>query len=500
MANYILQNDKDNCITVLNEKGIKDGTLVEGLDVKTSEKAKYGEKISIIDMAPNNPIIRYGEIIGYTKNKVKKGGVIRADNVFIKKSDNLNVNIPFTSNNTRYNHKERYFYGYKNSDGTIGTRNFLAVSTNVQCSEGFIKILQNRITKELLPKYPNVDGVVTVSHAYGCGVAINADNSDIPQRIIKNILTNPNFGNQVLLVSLGCEKLTPDMLGIESSENIIIQQKNNLDKSLKEGLRKAESKLKILNKRQRTKQHISKLRVGVQCGGSDALSGITANPVIGYVSDRLSEYGASVVFSEVTEIRDAAHIILSRIRSEDLRKKFVQEMRWYDEYLEKSSVDRSANPAPGNKAGGLLTIIDKAMGSVAKSGSAEIVDVLRPGEKIKKEGLTFAATPASDFVCGTCQLASGINLMLFSTGRGTTYNLEYFPVIKISTNTNLYKKWNDLIDFDTGCIAFGVEDVQSCGEQLLDLIISSASGEYTTKADKYKLYNSLSVFNPAPIT
>ncbi|NLY08934.1 MAG: galactarate dehydratase, partial [Tissierellia bacterium] len=240
--------------------------------------------------------------------------------------------------------------------------------------------------------------------------------------------------------------------------------------------------------------------LGLQCGGSDALSGMTANRVFGYVADRLVDYGASVIFSEVTEIRDAAHILISRIEDKDLRKKFIEEMKWYDNYLEESSVDRSANPSPGNKEGGLISVIDKAMGSVAKSGSSDITDVLSPGELIKKSGLTFAATPASDFVCGTQQLASGINIMMFSTGRGTTYNLHQVPVIKVSTNNSLAKKWDDLIDFNAGDIALGKSSVEELGEILLDLLIDSASGNYKTKADELGLYNQLAVFNPAPIT
>ncbi len=498
---YIKINERDNNITVVSEQGYTKGQFIKDLDININEDISHGNKICIDSIKKDDPIIRYGEIIGYANRDIKKGDLIDQYSMYIKASDNLDINIPYESRKAiNKNNKQRFFMGYENEDGTVGTRNLLAISTNVQCSEGFINVLIERIKKELLPKYKNVDGVVSLSHLYGCGVAIKAKNSEIPQRIIENILKNPNFGGEVMMICLGCEKYTYDMIESITDNDVIVQQDNNFHTTLKNAMDMAEQKLKKLNERKRTKQPISKLRVGLQCGGSDALSGITANATIGYVSDRLVEYGASVIFSECTEVRDASHIILSRIQDKKLRKKFIDEMTWYDNYLDEGEVDRSANPSPGNKKGGLATIIDKAMGSVAKSGSSDITDILSPGEIIKKQGLTFAATPASDFVCGTCQLASGINIMLFSTGRGTTYNLSQVPVLKLSTNNILYKKWNDLIDFNCGDIALGTKTTEELGEELIDFIIEIASGNCNTKSDELGLYNQLAVFNPAPIT
>lgn len=498
---FIRINRKDNNVTAVSKEGLKKGQTIQELGITVLEDITHGNKLAISDISKDSPIIRYGEIIGYANDNIFAGQLIDQYKMYVKDVDNLDINIPFKS---RYipkkENKERYFLGYENQDGSVATKNLLAISTNVQCSEGFMNVLVDHIRKELLPKYPNVDDVVTISHLYGCGVAIKADNAEIPQRIINNMLLNPNFGGQVMMVCLGCEKFTYDMISNVNEMDVIIQQDNSYEATFNRAVGMAEEKLKILNKRKRTKQPLSKLRLGLQCGGSDALSGITANPTFGYVADRLTEYGASVIFSEVTEVRDASHIILSRINDLDLRKKFVSEMKWYDNYLESSHVDRSANPSPGNKAGGLATVVDKAMGSVAKSGTSDIVDVLSPGEIIEKPGLTFAATPASDFVCGTCQLASGINMMLFSSGRGTTYNLRQVPVIKVSTNNILAQKWHDLIDFNCGDIALGSNSVEQLGEELIDLIVEIASGTKLTKSDEHGLYNQLAVFNPAPIT
>lgn len=501
MKRYAKIHEKDNNVTAVLPHGLKQGERIEEYDFTVREDISLGNKLAISDIPKDSPIIRYGECIGYASRDIKKGELIDQYRIYIKHVDNLDIHIPFESRKKHHKqNKERFFWGYENKDATVGTKNLLAISTNVQCSEGFINVLVDDIRKNLLPEYPNVDDVVVVSHLYGCGVAINADNSHIPQRIITNLIKNPNFGDEIMMICLGCEKFTFDMIEGVQKENTITQQDHSYKKTYENALNMAREKLARLNLRKRSKQPLSKLRIGMQCGGSDALSGITANPTFGYVSDRLVEYGASVIFSEVTEVRDASHILLSRIKDEKNRKKFIDEMLWYDDYLEKSHVDRSANPSPGNKAGGLATIIDKAMGSVAKSGSSDIIDVLSPGERIRKPGLTFAATPASDFVCGTCQLASGINLMLFSSGRGTTYNLRQVPVMKVSTNNVLFEKWHDLVDFNCGEIATGEKTVEELGEELLDLIVKTASGEYVTKSDEFGLYNQLAVFNPAPIT
>ena len=238
----------------------------------------------------------------------------------------------------------------------------------------------------------------------------------------------------------------------------------------------------------------------MQCGGSDAFSGVTANPAVGHAADLLVRAGATVLFSEVTEVRDAIHLLTPRAINEEVGRALVREMKWYDHYLDLGQVDRSANPTPGNKKGGLANIVEKALGSIAKSGSSAIVEVLRPGEKPTRKGLVFAATPASDFVCGTEQLASGIHLQVFTTGRGTPYGLAMAPVIKVASHSELATQWSDLIDINAGTIATGEATIESVGQEIFQLILDVASGRRKTWADHWGLHNDLCLFNPAPIT
>jgi galactarate dehydratase len=243
----------------------------------------------------------------------------------------------------------------------------------------------------------------------------------------------------------------------------------------------------------------SELVVGVQCGGSDAFSGVTANPAVGFCTDLLVRAGATVMFSEVTEVRDAIDQLTSRAVDADVADALIKQMAWYDKYLQKGGTDRSANTTPGNKKGGLSNIVEKAMGSIVKSGSAPISGVLSPGEKLTQKGLIYAATPASDFICGTLQLAAGMNLHIFTTGRGTPYGLAQCPVIKVATRSDLARRWHDLIDVNAGRIADGEASVEDVGWELFLLMLDVASGKKTW-AEHWKLHNDLVLFNPAPVT
>ena len=265
-------------------------------------------------------------------------------------------------------------------------------------------------------------------------------------------------------------------------------------------VRQAEEHLQRLNARRRETVPASELVVGVQCGGSDAFSGVTANPAVGFCTDLLVRAGASVMFSETTEVRDGIAQLTARATTPEVAQAMVREMAWYDAYLQRGSVDRSANTTPGNKKGGLSNIVEKAMGSIVKSGSAPIANVLAPGEKLKAKGLTYAATPASDFICGTLQLAAGMNLHVFTTGRGTPYGLAAVPVIKVATRSDLARRWHDLMDINAGTIADGSASIEDVGWEMFRLMLDVASGRKKTWAEHWKLHNALVLFNPAPVT
>jgi galactarate dehydratase len=261
----------------------------------------------------------------------------------------------------------------------------------------------------------------------------------------------------------------------------------------------AEKRLAILNRRERRACPASALVVGLQCGGSDAFSGVTCNPAVGYAADLLVRAGATVLFSEVTEVRDAIHLLTPRAINREVGLQLVREMRWYDNYLASGGADRSANPTPGNKRGGLANIVEKALGSIAKAGSTAIRAVATHGEKVTAKGLVFAATPASDFICGTQQLAS-MNLHIFTTGEGSPYGLALAPVIKVSSRTALAERWHDLIDIDAGRIATGAATVEEVGWEIFQFVLDVASGRKITWAEKWGLSNNLIPFNPGPVT
>lgn len=500
---YIKIKEEDNVAITVDT--IKKGTVIVE-DIHANEDIPQGHKIALVDIPKSGEIIRYGVVLGYAVKEIKKGDWINEKMLELpeppqvedlKFSGNLEIKLPKAP--------VRTFEGYRNKKGGYaGTRNMLGISTTVQCVTGVLNVAIDKIKRELLPNYPNVDDVVPINHAYGCGVAINAPEAVIPIRALKNLAHNPNFGGELMVVALGCEKLTVEMLieeGDITPENVIIlQELEGFHAMIQAIMDMADKKLKRLNKRKREVLPLSDLCIGMQCGGSDAFSGITANPSAGYASDLLVESGATVMFSEVTEVRDGVHVLATRCTNEDVVKKLAKEMKWYDRYLEHGEVDRSANPTPGNKKGGLSNIVEKAMGSIAKSGTSPIVEVLSPGELPTKKGLIYAATPASDIVCGPMQLASGITLQVFMTGRGTPYGLAAAPVIKVSSRTNLKDSWKDLIDVNAGVIATGEASIEEVGLELFHLIIDVASGRKKPWAEQYKLYNDLCIFNPAPIT
>jgi galactarate dehydratase len=493
----------DNVAIIVNSLGLPAGTAFpDGLVL--NHFVPQGHKVALADIADGAPIIRYGEVIGTAKGAIARGDWINETNVAISAPPALDQLEMATRPPPKQEPLTGYsFEGYRNADGTVGTKNILAVSTSVQCVSGTMEFALKRIKAELLPKYPHVDDVVVLTHAYGCGVAINAPQAIVPIRTLQNLAGNPNFGGEILVVGLGCEKLVPERLLPAGQTGVLRMQDEafvGFGAMIDGIMAMVEDRLKVLDKRRRETVPAAELIVGMQCGGSDAFSGLTANPALGFCADLLVRAGATVMFSEVTEVRDAIHLLTPRAATKEVAEALVREMKWYDSYLELGGADRAANTTPGNKKGGLSNIIEKSLGSVAKSGTSAITAVLSPGEKVRSHGLVFAATPASDFVCGTLQMAAGMNLHVFTTGRGTPYGLAAVPVIKVSTRSELAKRWNDLIDLDAGPIATGDATIEDIGWKLFQLMLDVASGKKQVWADRWGLHNDLTLFNPAPVT
>jgi len=512
----IRMHERDNVAIVANDGGLAAGTALPG-GLVLVDHVPQGHKVALVDLAANTPVLRYGIPIGYTLKAIPAGSWVHERLLQMPDARELD-NLPIsTAKPAPQPPLEGYtFEGYRNANGSVGTRNILAITQTVQCVAGVTDFAVQRIKAELLPKFPNVDDVVALEHGYGCGVAIDAPGAEIPIRTLRNISLNPNFGGEVMVVSLGCEKLQPERLMPPGSFAIVdVRQPEGapLDvvclqddahvgfMSMVESImRQATEHLTRLNARRRTTVPASELVVGVQCGGSDAFSGVTANPAVGYCTDLLVRAGASVMFSETTEVRDGIDQLTSRASTPEVAEAMIREMAWYDAYLQRGKVDRSANTTPGNKKGGLSNIVEKAMGSIVKSGSVPITGVLAPGEKLTQKGLTYAATPASDFICGTLQLAGGMNLHVFTTGRGTPYGLAEVPVIKVATRSDLARRWHDLMDVNAGTIADGTKTIEEVGWELFKLMLEVASGRKKTWAEHWKLHNALVLFNPAPVT
>jgi galactarate dehydratase len=518
----IRMHERDNVAIVANDGGLPAGTpLASGLVLK--DRVPQGHKVALADIAAGAPVLRYGIAIGHAVQNIAAGSWVHERLLKMPDARSLDGLPIATVKPPPLPPLEGYtFEGYRNADGSVGTRNILAITQTVQCVAGVTDFAVQRIKAELLPRFPNVDDVVALEHGYGCGVAIDAPDAVVPIRTLRNISLNPNFGGEVMVVSLGCEKLQPERLlppgtfaivdegsvadvgasADEALDVVCLQDDAHVGfmAMVDAILRQAEVHLERLNVRRRETVPASELVVGVQCGGSDAFSGVTANPAVGFCTDLLVRAGASVMFSEVTEVRDGIDQLTSRATTPEVADAMIREMAWYDAYLKRGSADRSANTTPGNKKGGLSNIVEKAMGSIVKSGSAPIANVLSPGEKLRAKGLTYAATPASDFICGTLQLAAGMNLHVFTTGRGTPYGLAAVPVIKVATRSELARRWHDLMDLNAGSIADGDASIEDVGWELFRLMLDVASGRKKTWAEHWKLHNALVLFNPAPVT
>jgi galactarate dehydratase len=503
---YIRVHPNDNVAIVVNDGGLGEGAVFpDGLVLR--ERVPQGHKVALADLAEGDEVIRYNVVIGYAQKALPKRSWINEHVIRMPSPPGLEDLPIATIKAPAMPPLEGYtFEGYRNADGSVGSRNILAITTTVQCVADVVEHAVVRIKSELLPKYPNVDDVVGLGHTYGCGVAIDAPDAMVPIRTVRNIALNPNFGGEVMMVSLGCEKLQPERLmppgtipiaaaqnpseiadigdlGADENGDVVVLQDEahvGFQSMVESIMRTAEGHLKRLNNRRRETCPAADLVVGVQCGGSDAFSGLTANPAVGFATDLLVRAGATVMFSEVTEVRDGVDQLTARAANADVAQAIIREMQWYDDYLKRGGADRSANTTPGNKKGGLSNIVEKAMGSIIKSGNSPISGVLSPGEKVRQKGLIYAATPASDFICGTLQLAAGINLHVFTTGRGTPYSLAEVPVIKVATRSDLARRWHDLMDINAGTIATGSATIEEVGWELFRFMLDVASGRKKT--------------------
>ncbi len=496
---YIQVHPRDNVAIIVNPEGLPAGTqFADGLTLR--ERIPQAHKVALHDLNSGDAVRRYGHVIGLASRPIAQGSWVHEDAIELPRPPALGE-LPLATATPAPQPAllGHAFDGFRNPDGSVGTKNILGITTTVQCVAPTVEYAVRRIKNEILPRFPQVNDVIAITHTYGCGIAMDAPGAEIPIRTIRHISTHPNLGGTPLVVSLGCEKLQPERLFpeqpfaklsvLESDPYLVrMQDEHGFGEVVGAIMRAAEKRLEQLNRRQRTAVPASELVVGLQCGGSDAFSGVTCNPAVGYAADLLVRAGATVMFSEVTEVRDAVHLLTPRAINQDVARSLIREMQWYDDYLARGSADRSANPTPGNKRGGLSNVVEKSLGSIAKAGSSALMAVAAQGEKVTAKGLVFAATPASDFICGTQQLAS-MNLHVFTTGEGSPYGLALVPVVKVSSRTALAERWPDLIDVDAGRIATGNTSIEEVGWEVFRYILDVASGRKQTWADHWGLHN-----------
>lgn len=456
--------------------------------VPVAEVVPRGHKLATVDIAEGAPIRKYGQIIGFASRPIKAGEHVHTHNVAYQEFQREHAFgadvVP-----TEYvpSSQRATFRGFVRPDGRVGTRNYLAVLTSVNCSATAAKMIARRVEASgILDEYPNVDGVCPLTHTLGCGHSGQGNEGfEVLRRALKGYAGHPNIAG-LLVIGLGCEvnqvkSLTEDLQlppGMPVHA-MTIQELGGTKKTVAEGVRRIEEMLPIANAYQRQTVSADKLILAMECGGSDAYSGITANPALGAAADLLIRNGGTAVFGETTEIYGAEHLLTRRAVSREVGEKLVDRIAWWEKHVQIDGSSINNNPSPGNKAGGLTTILEKSLGAAAKGGTTNLVDVLQYAEPITGRGLMFMDTPGYDPVNATGLIAGGAQLLCFTTGRGSAFGCKPAPSIKLATNTPLYERMADDMDINCGVVADGELSVAEMGQQIFDHILRVASGEET---------------------
>jgi altronate hydrolase len=447
-----------------------------------------GHKIATRRIEAGQPVLRYGQIIGFATQNIEPGQHVHTHN--LKMGDFAREHtFCVDAKPTVYEAQPATFMGILRSDGRVATRNYIGILTSVNCSATAARAIADHFRRDLNPQaladYPNVDGVIALTHGIGCGIDPEGEAIIMLRRTLAGYARHPNFAS-VLFVGLGCETNQIGALlnahGMAEGKNLrsfTIQDSGGTRKTVMKGIATVEAMLAEANMVTRQPLPVSHLVVGLQCGGSDGYSGITANPALGAAVDRLIQHGGSAILSETPEIYGAEHLLTRRAETTEVGAKLMARIRWWEAYCARQNAEMNNNPSAGNKAGGLTTILEKSLGAVAKSGSTNLVDVLEYAAPITSKGLAFMDTPGYDPVSATGQVAGGANVICFTTGRGSAYGCAPTPSLKLATNSALWQRQEEDMDINCGGIADGVVDVDTIGEQIFRMIIDVASGTRT---------------------
>ena len=469
-------NPVDNVAVAMRR--IEAGEVVAADQVVASVGVPSGHKVAVEIIPSGSPVRKYGQVIGMATEDIAPGSHVHTHNLAMS---DLRAAPPALRWVARQE-PQRTFDGFRRANGKVGVRNYVGVLTSVNCSATVARHIAEAAERSgLLSDFPNIDGIVPITHASGCGMAASGEGFEVLRRTLWGTAANPNFG-AVILVGLGCEVMQIGRLiadyGLEEGPRFrafTIQDAGGTRRAIDEGLRQLSSMLPDANGAVRTPTPASELVLGLQCGGSDAWSGVTSNPALGAASDRLVSLGGTVILSETPEIYGAEHLLIARA-THSVSEKLLARLAWWEDYTARNRAVMDNNPSPGNKAGGLTTILEKSLGAVAKAGASPLVDVVEYAEPIAKRGLVFMDSPGFDPCSATGQVASGATLIAFTTGRGSAFGCKPSPSIKLSSNSEIYRRMADDIDVDCGPIALGDATIEDKGAEILDYLLEVASG------------------------
>jgi altronate hydrolase len=483
LADVLVLSDMDN-VAISLRMIRSDELLPDGS--RTLEKVPRGHKVALKAIPKGGDVRRYGQVIGFAKVDIAVGTWLHDHNVGIGDTElDYDVGADRSEIAIIPETARRTFRGYRRANGKVGTRNYIGVLTSVNCSTTVASMIADEIERSgILADYPNIDGIIALKQVQGCVVDNFNGIFDILRRTVWGYATNPNMGG-ALVIGLGCEGFQIPRLkeayGIVESETfrtLTIQEVGGTRKTVEAGVAAVRDMLATVNDVSREDVPVSELVLAMQCGGSDSYSGITANPALGIASDLLVAQGATTVLSETPEIYGAEHLLTRRAACPDVAEKLLERIRWWEDYTARNLMEMNNNPSPGNKLGGLTTILEKSLGAVAKGGSAPLEAVFEYAEPITTRGFVFMDTPGYDPVSATGQVAGGANIMCFTTGRGSAYGCKPTPSIKIATNTSIYEKMLEDMDMNAGDVLEGVSLIDK-GQEIFEKILAVASGEKT---------------------
>jgi len=474
---------------VIARRQLVSGTSISAEGVTVSGLVPPGHKLAVRPIAKGAPVRRYNQIIGFATREIRPGEHVHLHNMGIGAEHGAfarDYAFCADAKPTVYVPQPRTFRGIVRADGRVATRNYIGILSSVNCSATVVRAIADQFRRDLFPErlaaYPHVDGVVALTHGTGCGMDMG-ESMTILRRTLGGYAKHANFG-AVLVIGLGCEanQITA-LLGAEGLaegdrlRTYNMQEVGGTARAIARGVALVGEMLPAVNRVERSEVPAGHLTLGLQCGGSDGYSGITANPALGNAVDRLVAHGGTAILSETPEIYGAEHLLTRRAVTREVGEKLIARIRWWEDYTARNHGEMNNNPSPGNKAGGLTTILEKSLGAVAKGGTTNLVDVYEYAQPVDKKGFVYMDTPGYDPVSATGQVAGGANLIVFTTGRGSAYGCAPSPSLKLATNSELWRRQEEDIDIDCGQIAEGSATIESVGERIFEMILATASGQ-----------------------